>query len=59
MNNLSVDDMGYLIAYGDGTPEDRDALYELCFEKYHGDALVMKGWRPKDDVYDSGIIEMV
>jgi len=54
-----VEDMGYVVAYGDGTPEDRDALEEICFEKYHGKVLLKKGWIPKNDVFDNGIIEIV
>jgi hypothetical protein len=52
--------MGYVVACGDGSDEDRDALEEICFDKYHGEVLLMKGWKPKDDdIFDSGIIEMV
>ena len=53
------DDMGYVVAYGDGTPEDRDALTEINFSKYHGKVLLMKGWTPKDEIFDSGIIDFV
>jgi len=53
------DDMGYIIAYGDGTPEDREALMEINLNKYHGKVLLMKGWTPKDEIFDSGIIEEV
>ena len=53
------DDMGYVVAYGDGTPEDRDALDEICLNKYHGKVFLVKGWTPKDEVFDSGIIEIV
>jgi hypothetical protein len=53
------EDRGYVVAYGDGTPEDRDALMEIQFDKYHGKVILMKGWIPKDDVFDSGIIEIV
>jgi hypothetical protein len=54
------EDTGYVVAYGDGTPEDRDALMEIQFDKYHGKVLLMKGWIPKDDdVFDSGIIDIV
>ncbi|MCL2442749.1 MAG: hypothetical protein FWD13_04705 [Treponema sp.] len=54
-----VEDMGYVVAYGDGTPEDRDALEEICFEKYHGKVLLKKGWIPKDEIFDNGIIEII
>jgi hypothetical protein len=28
--------------------------------KYHGEVVLIKGWKPKDDdVYDRGLIEMV
>ena len=54
------DDVGYVVAYGDGTPEDRDALEEICFDEYHGKVLLMKGWVPKDDdIPWNGIIEAV
>ena len=54
------DDMGYVVAYGDGTDEDREALEEIQCSKYHGEVVLIKGWKPKDDdVFDSGIIEMV
>ena len=53
------DDMGYVIAYGDGTPEDREALRRINFDKYDGKVLLMKGWVPKDEIFDSGIIEIV
>jgi hypothetical protein len=53
------DDMGYLIAYGDGTPEDWEALTEIQLDKYDGEVFLGKGWVPKDDIFDSGIIEIV
>jgi hypothetical protein len=54
------DDMGYVVAYGDGSDEDWEALTEIQCSKYHGKVLLIKGWKPKDDdVFDSGIIEMV
>jgi len=53
------DDMGYVVAYGEGTPEDLEALEEIQCSKYHGKVLLIKGWIPKDDVFDSGIIEAV
>ena len=53
------EDTGCVVAYGDGTPEDRDALMEICLDKYDGKVLLMKGWIPKDDIFDSGIIEIV
>jgi len=51
------EDMGYIIAYGSGTPEDRDALRELNWDKCNGKARLMKGYTPKDEICDSGIIE--
>jgi len=45
---------GYILAYGDGTPEDRDALMELNCEKYEGKARLMKGYVSKDGIYDNG-----
>ncbi|MCL1836508.1 MAG: hypothetical protein FWG46_03055 [Treponema sp.] len=53
------DDIGYVVAYGDGTPEDRDALMEICFDKYNGKVFLIKGWVPKNDIFDSGIIDIV
>jgi hypothetical protein len=54
------DDMGYVVAYGDGSDEDRDALREINHSKYNGEVVLIKGWVPKDDdIFDSGIIEMV
>jgi len=53
------DDKGYIVAYGNGTAEDRDALEEINFNKYHGEVLLMKGWTPKDEIFDSGIIEAI
>jgi len=53
------DDMGYVVAYGDGTPEDREVLRRINFDKYNGETLLMKGWVPKDEIFDSGIIDIV
>ena len=53
------DDMGYIIAYGNGTPEDRDALRRMNLDKYNGEVLLMKGWIPKDEIFDSGIIDII
>jgi hypothetical protein len=54
------EDRGYVVAYGDGTPEDREALREIQFDKYNGKVVLMKGWIPKDDdIFDNGIIEIV
>jgi hypothetical protein len=53
-------DTGYVVACGDGTLEDRDALMEIQHSKYHGEVFLMKGWIPKDDdIFDNGIIEIV
>jgi hypothetical protein len=41
---------GYLVAYGDGTPQDRDALKRLNLDKYDGKTLLQKGYTPKEDV---------
>jgi len=51
-----AEDKGYIVAYGDGTPEDRDALRSLNFEKYNGKACLMKGYAPKDDIYDCATV---
>jgi len=53
------DDMGYVVAYGDGTSEDREALEEILFNKYNGKILLMKGYVQKDEIFDNGIIEIV
>jgi hypothetical protein len=53
------EDTGYVVAFGDGTDEDWEALMEIQNSKYHGEVFLMKGWIPKDDVFDSGIIEIV
>ena len=53
------EDTGYVIAYGDGSSEDREALREIQLSKYRGKVILMKGWKPKDDIFDSGIIEAV
>jgi len=54
-----ADDKGYVVAYGDGTPEDREALRRINFDKYDGKVLLMKGWTPKNEIFDSGIIDIV
>jgi len=54
-----AEDKGYVVAYGDGTPEDRDALIEICHNKYHGEVLLMKGYVAKDEIFDNGIIDIV
>jgi len=41
---------GYLVAYGDGSPEDRDALMNLNYERYNGRAFLLKGYAPKEDI---------
>jgi len=51
------DGRGYIVAYGDGTPEDRDALMELNCEKYNGKARLMKGYVPKDGIHIYGTVE--
>ena len=53
------EDTGYVVAYGDGTDEDWKALMEIQCSKYHGEVFLMKGWIPKDDIFDSGIIDIV
>jgi len=55
----SKEDTGYVIAYGNGSAEDREALREIQLSKYHGKVILMKGWMPKDDIFDSGIIEAI
>jgi hypothetical protein len=41
--------MGYVVACGDGSDEDRDVLREIQCGKYHGQVVLIKGWKPKDD----------
>jgi hypothetical protein len=53
------EDTGDVVAYGDGTDEDWEALMEIQNSKYHGEVFLMKRWIPKDDVFDSGIIDIV
>jgi len=53
------DDMGYVVAYGDGTSQDRDTLMEIQMDKYHGKVFLMKGYVQKDEIFDNGIIEIV
>jgi len=50
------EDKGYIVAYGDGTPEDFNALMDLNCEKYKGEARLMKGYVPKDGIYECGPI---
>ena len=53
------EDKGYVVAYGDGTPEDREALYEINWDMFNGKVFLMKGYVPKDEICDNGIIEIV
>jgi|GEM_PF-951871 len=50
---------GCVVAYGDGTKEDRAALYEYLHEKYQEQALLKFAYEPKEDViygmYDVGV----
>jgi len=50
---------GCVVAYGDGTPEDRDALLKIVIDKYDGKALLKYAYVPKEDVifgmYDIGV----
>ena len=45
--------------YGDGAPEDWDALYKIVIDKYDGKALLKFAYVPKEDVvygmYDCGV----
>lgn len=54
-------DLGCVVAYGDGTKEDRAALYELVHEKYNGQALLKFAYVPKEHViygmYDIGVAD--
>jgi hypothetical protein len=54
------EDTGYIVACGDGTPEDWKSLMEIQCGKYHGEVILMKGWIPKDgDFPYNGPIEIV
>jgi co-chaperonin GroES (HSP10) len=53
------EDMGYVVALGDGTNEDWEELVKIQMKQYKGDVFLIKGWVQKDDIYDSGIIEEV
>ena len=53
------EDTGYIVAYGDGTAEDRDALMEIKLTEFKGKGCLMKGYVPKDGICDSGIIDIV
>ena len=53
------EDIGYVVAFGDGTEEAWEALYKICLNQYDGKVLLMKGWAQKDDIFDSGIIEEI
>ena len=53
------EDKGYVVAYGDGTVEDREALMDINLRDYRGKVLLMKGYVPKDEIFDSGIIDVV
>ena len=50
---------GCVVAYGDGTKEDRATLYEYLHENYRGKALLKFAYTPKEDViygmYDVGV----
>jgi hypothetical protein len=47
---LPSEDKGYLSAYGDGTPQDRDALKAFNWDKYNGKARLMKGYTSKEGI---------
>lgn len=45
------DDKFYLVAYGDGTPEDRDALRQkIVLDRYKGKAFLRYAYTPREDV---------
>ena len=50
---------GWVAYYGDGTPEDRDALMQIVIHKYDGKARLKFAYVPKEDVvygmYDCGV----
>jgi hypothetical protein len=41
---------GYLVAYGDGISQDRDALKQLNWDKYDGRAFLLKGHTCREDI---------
>jgi len=53
------EDIGYVVAFGDGTDEDWEILEKIQMKQYNGKVLLMKGWTQKNDVYNSGIIEEI
>ena len=53
-------DIGYVVAYGDETDEDWNALSDIQSYEYDGKVLLMKGWASKDgDIYNSSILNIV
>jgi hypothetical protein len=41
---------GYVVAYGDGAPDDYDAVDQRVWDQYNGKALLLKGYIPKEYV---------
>ena len=41
------DGIEYVVAYGDGSVEDREALHEIRHKRFHGKAFLIKGYYPK------------
>ena len=54
-------DFGCVIAYGEDTPEDREALHKIVIDKFRGQALLKYAYVAKEDIifgqYDIGVAE--
>jgi len=52
-------DEGCVVAYGDGSKEDREALHNIVINRYKGQALLKFAYVPKEHViygmYDIGV----
>jgi len=52
-------DFGCVIAYGEDTPEDREALHKIVIDRFRGQALLKYAYVPKEDIifgqYDIGV----
>lgn len=54
-----IGDKGCVVAYGDGSKEDREALHDIVIDRYKGQALLKFAFVPKEHViygmYDLGV----
>ena len=57
--NSSSVGQGFVVAYGDGTKEDRASLHDIVINRYKGQVLLKFAYTPKEDViygmYDIGV----